>query len=126
LLAWALGEGLVGQVGFSSHGSNDLIAAALASERFGFCSLHLHLLDRQRLPLAQAALAAGLGVLAISPADKGGRLYAPPPQLVRLALAGPACKLPGNAWGRAAWPDTTKPMLPGRQTPKPIGAQPPG
>ena len=82
LLAWALGEGLVGQVGFSSHGSNDLIAAALASERFGFCSLHLHLFDRQRLPLAQAALAAGLGVLAISPADKGGRLYAPPPQLV--------------------------------------------
>lgn len=82
LLAWAQGEGLVGQVGFSSHGSNDLIAAALASERFGFCSLHLHLFDRQRLPLAQAALAAGLGVLAISPADKGGRLYAPPPPLV--------------------------------------------
>ena len=82
LLAWALGEGLVGQVGFSSHGSDPLIEAALASGRFGFCSLHLHLFDRQRLPLAQAALAAGLGVLAISPADKGGRLYAPSPQLV--------------------------------------------
>ena len=82
LLAWALGEGLVGQVGFSSHGSHALIEAALASGRFGFCSLHLHCFDRQRLPLAQAALAAGLGVLAISPADKGGRLYAPSPQLV--------------------------------------------
>ena len=82
LLDWALGEGLVGQVGFSSHGSTALITQALASERFSFCSLHLHLLDTERLPLARQALAAGLGVLAISPADKGGRLYAPPPELV--------------------------------------------
>lgn len=82
LLAWAEGEGLVRQVGFSSHGTNDLIQAALASGRFAFCSLHLHLFDPERLPLAAAALAQGLGVMAISPADKGGRLYAPPAQLV--------------------------------------------
>ncbi|MCT0207047.1 aldo/keto reductase [Synechococcus sp. CS-1332] len=81
LLAWATGEGLVGQVGFSSHGDTALIAAALESGRFGFCSLHLHLFDRERLPLARQALAAGLGVMAISPADKGGRLYAPPDEL---------------------------------------------
>jgi predicted aldo/keto reductase-like oxidoreductase len=78
----ALGEGLVGQVGFSSHGSNDLIAAALESGRFRFCSLHLHLFDPSRLPLARQAREAGLGVMAISPADKGGRLQAPPPLLV--------------------------------------------
>ena len=82
LLRWAVGEGLVGQVGFSSHGSNDLIEAALASGRFQFCSLHLHLFDQTRLPLARAALAQGIGVLAISPADKGGRLYDPPPPLL--------------------------------------------
>jgi hypothetical protein len=82
LLAWALGEGLVGQVGFSSHGSTALIEAALASGRFRFCSLHLHLLDPERLPLARAALAEGIGVMAISPADKGGRLYDPPPELL--------------------------------------------
>ena len=82
LLAWALGEGLVVQVGFSSHGSNALIEQALATGRFTFCSLHLHLFDQTRLPLARAALADGLGVLAISPADKGGRLYAPPPELL--------------------------------------------
>ncbi|MDM7953206.1 MAG: aldo/keto reductase [Cyanobium sp. CZS 25K] len=81
LLAWAQGEGLVGQVGFSSHGDADLIAAALESGRFGFCSLHLHLFDQERLPLAHSALAAGIGVMAISPADKGGRLYAPPAEL---------------------------------------------
>lgn len=82
LLAWALGEGLVGQVGFSSHGGNDLIEAALATGHFSFCSLHLHLFDQTRLPLARSALAAGIGVLAISPADKGGRLYDPPPELL--------------------------------------------
>jgi predicted aldo/keto reductase-like oxidoreductase len=82
LLAWALGEGLVGQVGFSSHGSTALIEQALATGRFSFCSLHLHLFDQTRLPLARAALAEGLGVLAISPADKGGRLYAPSPELL--------------------------------------------
>ncbi len=81
LLEAALAEGLVGQVGFSSHGDRALIEAALASGRFSFCSLHLHLFDPERLPLARQALAAGIGVLAISPADKGGRLYDPPPQL---------------------------------------------
>ena len=82
LLAWALDEGLVGQVGFTSHGSTALIEQALASERFSFCSLHVHLFDQTRLPLARAALAAGIGVLAISPADKGGRLYDPSPELL--------------------------------------------
>jgi hypothetical protein len=82
LLSWALGEGLVGQVGFSSHGDTALIEQALASGRFGFCSLHVHLFDQTRLPLARAALAHGIGVLAISPADKGGRLYDPPPELL--------------------------------------------
>lgn len=82
LLAWALGEGLVAQVGFSSHGSTELIEAALASGQFRFCSLHLHLFDQARLPVARAALADGIGVMAISPADKGGRLYDPPPELL--------------------------------------------
>jgi diketogulonate reductase-like aldo/keto reductase len=81
LLAWALGEGLVGQVGFTSHGDRGLIERALASGRFSVCGLHLHLLDRQRLPLARQALSEGIGVLAISPADKGGQLYAPPAEL---------------------------------------------
>ena len=83
LLDWAQGEGHTVQVGFSSHGSQDLIAAAISSGRFQFCSLHLHLLDPQRLPLALRALRQGMGSLAISPADKGGRLQAPSPTLRR-------------------------------------------
>ncbi|WP_087069235.1 aldo/keto reductase [Cyanobium sp. NIES-981] len=82
LLQWALDTGLATQVGFTSHGSPALIAEALATGRFRFCSLHVHLFDQTRLPLARAALDAGIGVLAISPADKGGRLYDPPPQLL--------------------------------------------
>lgn len=82
LLAWAVGEGLAGQVGFTSHGDNGLIEQALATGRFSFCSLHVHLFDQTRLALARSALAEGMGVLAISPADKGGRLYDPPPALL--------------------------------------------
>jgi predicted aldo/keto reductase-like oxidoreductase len=82
LLAWAKDEGLVGQVGFSSHGTPELIEAALSSGSFTFCSLHVHLFDQTRLAIARAALAQGIGVLAISPADKGGRLYDPPAELL--------------------------------------------
>ena len=82
LLQWAQAEGLVGQVGFSSHGSPGLIEAALGSGIFQFCSLHLHLFDQTLMPIARQALAAGIGVMAISPADKGGRLYDPPAELI--------------------------------------------
>ena len=85
-LSWALEEKLVDQVGFSSHGSNELILEAIRSGRFSFASLHLHLFDPARLPLAEEALAKGLGVMAISPADKGGRLF-DPPELLRQACA---------------------------------------
>ena len=82
LIDWALNSGTVGQVGFSSHGSNALIHQAIDSQRFRFCCLHLHLLDPTRMPLAQLALQQTMGVLAISPADKGGRLQAPSGRLV--------------------------------------------
>jgi len=83
LLRWAEEENLANQVGFSSHGSLALIEEAITSGRFQFCSLHLHLLDPTRMSLAQKALAAGMGVMAISPADKGGRLQAPSSTLVK-------------------------------------------
>ena len=82
LIDWALNSGTVSQVGFSSHGSNALIHQAIESQRFRFCCLHLHLLDPTRMPLAQLALQQTMGVLAISPADKGGRLQAPSTRLV--------------------------------------------
>ncbi len=82
LIKWALNKGLIEQVGFSSHGSFELIEQAIASKCFQFCSLHLHLLNPERIPLAQLALKKGMGVMAISPADKGGRLQAPSATLI--------------------------------------------
>ncbi len=82
LLRWAQNEQLVGQIGFSSHGSFSLIEEAINSQKFNFCSLHLHLLDQSRIPLAKKALNAGMGVMAISPADKGGQLHTPSKILV--------------------------------------------
>jgi len=83
ILAACEEEGLVGQVGFSSHGSPELVEQAITSGRFGFCSLHLHLLNPAMMPRARQAMAAGMGVMAISPADKGGRLFDPPDMLRR-------------------------------------------
>jgi len=77
LLHWAKEENLIKQVGFSSHGSISLIQKAIESNQFQFCSLHLHLLDPKRIPLSKIALKKGMGVMAISPADKGGRLQDP-------------------------------------------------
>ncbi len=83
LFQWAKDKGLIGQIGFSSHGSFSLIEEAIESNRFKFCSLHLHLLDSKRLPLAKLALQKEMGVMAISPADKGGRLQEPSKTLIK-------------------------------------------
>ena len=82
LLQWAKEKNLVSQIGFSSHGSFSLIQQAIESNRFEFCSLHLHLLDPRKIPLAKIALAKGMGVMAISPADKGGQLQNPSKTLI--------------------------------------------
>ena len=76
-VTWLLDNKLVQQIGFSSHGSFKLIDQAINSDLFDFCSLHLHLLDQSKFPLAKKALKKDMGVLAISPADKGGKLYLP-------------------------------------------------
>ena len=76
-LNWILENDLVDQIGFSSHGSYSLIEESINSKLFSFCNLHLHFLDQSKIKLAEMALREGMGVLAISPADKGGKLYAP-------------------------------------------------
>ncbi|KGG12955.1 putative oxidoreductase [Prochlorococcus sp. MIT 0601] len=83
LIQWALRKNLVKQWGFTSHGSQELIQEAIKTGQFNFCSLHLHLLDQERIPLAQLALNSGMGVMAISPADKGGHLHSPSKTLIK-------------------------------------------
>ena len=74
---WAKEMGFVDQIGFSSHGGFQLIDNAIETNLFDFCNLHIHLLDKSKLSLAKKALKKNMGVLAISPADKGGKLYLP-------------------------------------------------
>ncbi len=84
-LKWVIKKGFVDQVGFSSHGSYLLIEKAINCGVFDFCNLHLHFLDQSKITLAQLALKKKMGVLAISPADKGGRLYSPNELLLKAA-----------------------------------------
>ena len=74
---WLKNKDLIDQIGFSSHGDYQLINQAIDSDIFNFCNLHLHFFDRSNIPLAKKALRKNMGVLAISPADKGGHLHSP-------------------------------------------------
>ena len=76
-IKWLFKNNLIDQIGFSSHGEFQLINNAIDTGVFNFCSLHLHLLDQSKFPLARKALEMKMGVMAISPADKGGKLYLP-------------------------------------------------
>tara|TARA_Y100001978_G_scaffold181233_1_gene177262 strand:+ start:2537 stop:3679 length:1143 start_codon:yes stop_codon:yes gene_type:complete len=76
-IMWLLNQNLIDQIGFSSHGDFQLINHAINSGIFNFCSLHLHLFDQSKFPLARKAIKKNMGVMAISPADKGGKLFLP-------------------------------------------------
>ncbi len=76
-IKWLLNNNLIDQVGFTSHGDFHLINNAIDTNIFNFCCLHLHLFDQSKFSLAKKALKNKMGVMAISPADKGGKLYLP-------------------------------------------------
>ncbi len=77
-------EGLFRWLGFSTHGSLDLILRTLATSQFDFVNLHYYLLNqRNQQPLA-IAQNLDLGVFIISPLDKGGMLYQPSKVLSQL------------------------------------------
>ena len=77
----ALADGRVRHVGFSSHGATEVILAALDTDLFEFVNLHYYYFFQRHAAAVQAAYEKDLGVFIISPADKGGRLYTPPPKL---------------------------------------------
>lgn len=77
----AVADGRVRHVGFSTHGSLDLILAAIQTDLFEFVELHYYYFFQRNAPAIELAQQKDMGVFIISPADKGGRLYAPPPTL---------------------------------------------
>ncbi|QIR38314.1 aldo/keto reductase [Tolypothrix sp. PCC 7910] len=77
----AIADGRVRHVGFSTHGSLDVILAAINTDLFEFVNLHYYYFFQRHAAAIQLAAAKDMGIFIISPADKGGRLYTPPQTL---------------------------------------------
>jgi predicted aldo/keto reductase-like oxidoreductase len=77
-------EGLVRHIGFSTHGSTELITSVIETGRFDYVNLHYYWIFQNNWPAIEAAARQDMGVFVISPSDKGGMLHKPSPKLVEL------------------------------------------
>ena len=76
-------QGRVRFIGFSTHATTDIILEAVDSGEFDYINLHWYFVNDLNWPAIEAAHARDMGVFIISPNDKGGKLYEPPPKMVR-------------------------------------------
>ncbi|MBH8553977.1 aldo/keto reductase [Nostocaceae cyanobacterium CENA357] len=77
-------EGKVRFIGFSTHGPTDVIVQAINTNLFDYVNLHWYYINQWNWAAIAAATDHDMGVFIISPSDKGGKLYDPPPKLVEL------------------------------------------
>jgi len=70
-------EGRCRFVGFSTHGTTDIILEAVNSGEFDYMNLHWYFVNDLNWPAVVAARKRDLGVFIISPNDKGGKLQEP-------------------------------------------------
>jgi predicted aldo/keto reductase-like oxidoreductase len=77
-------EGRIGHVGFSTHGSREVIEGAIATDQFDFVNLHYYYFFQRHAPILDLATERDMGIFIISPGDKGGLLYSPPDRLSEL------------------------------------------
>jgi hypothetical protein len=77
-------EGKVKHIGFSTHGSTAIIIKTIATGKFDYVNLHWYYINQGNWSAIEAAQRQDMGVFIISPSDKGGHLYNPPPKLVEL------------------------------------------
>jgi predicted aldo/keto reductase-like oxidoreductase len=80
----AVRQGRVRHVGFSTHAQLDVILAVINTDLFEFVNLHYYYFFQRNAAAVELAHNKDMGVFIISPADKGGRLYTPPPELQQL------------------------------------------
>ncbi|MGQ9866012.1 MAG: aldo/keto reductase [Pseudanabaenaceae cyanobacterium] len=80
----AVTDGRIRHVGFSTHGSLEVILAAIELDIFASVNLHYYYFNQRNAPAVQRAHEKDMGVFIISPSDKGGMLYNPPPLLQEL------------------------------------------
>ncbi|MDJ0599424.1 MAG: aldo/keto reductase [Crocosphaera sp.] len=77
----ALEEGKIHHIGFSTHGSLEVILAAIETDLFEFINLHYYYFFQRNAPAISLAAQKNMGIFIISPGDKGGLLYSPSPLL---------------------------------------------
>jgi len=70
-------EGRCRFIGFSTHGTTDVILDAVNSGEFDYVNLHWYFVNDLNWPAVQAAHRLDMGVFIISPNDKGGKLQEP-------------------------------------------------
>ncbi|MDB9527703.1 aldo/keto reductase [Oscillatoria sp. CS-180] len=80
----AQAAGKIRHIGFSTHGSQDLITTAIKTNLFAFVNLHYYTFFPRHQSVVKLAHKHDMGVFIISPADKGGLLYTPPDKLRHL------------------------------------------
>ena len=71
-------------LGFSTHATTDVILETVNSGEFDYLNLHWYFVNPLNWPAVVAARKHDMGVFIISPNDKGGKLYEPPPRMVEL------------------------------------------
>ncbi len=77
-------QGRIRYIGFSTHGPTHVIVNAIETGQFDYVNLHWYYIRQDNWPAIAAATRQDMGVFIISPTDKGGHLYSPPPKLVDL------------------------------------------
>ena len=77
-------KGKIGHVGFSTHGSKDLIIQAIQTNQFDYINLHWYFIKQENNIALDVAKQFDLGVFIISPTDKGGHLHSPSNELINL------------------------------------------
>lgn len=96
-------EGRVRFVGFSTHATTDIILAAIDTGEFDYVNLHWYFVNELNTAALEAARRHDMGVLIISPNDKGGRLQDRPALMA--GLCAPLSPMQFNALFCFARPD---------------------
>jgi hypothetical protein len=77
-------KGRIRFLGFSTHATTDVILETVNSGEFDYLNLHWYFVNPLNWPAIVAARKHDMGVFIISPNDKGGKLYEPPPKMAGL------------------------------------------
>jgi predicted aldo/keto reductase-like oxidoreductase len=77
-------EGKVRFIGFSTHGSTEIITQAINTNQFDYVNLHWYYINQWNWSAIEAATKLDMGVFIISPSNKGGLLYQPSQKLIDL------------------------------------------